>query len=1073
MEPNEVDHQPDIQDRIRELALTNQLPQVTSSGKSSQAIHTWSGRTSIASSHPSVTSSLEPDTRVSANFGAQNGFQPPRPGKRRPNQAQRRQMSSELSLSLGSQWQALDQTPRLADFSSARIVSHFGFGNQSPYSSNAARGIQPGGPPPRGSSRITESIRPSAPRLSRPSPFAGPSTGQSQNSGRPGHESFSPHGSQYTQTQLHRNRRQYFRHEDVTAQVALLDTLCYQAVRSSEIERDEIAQKEAFRQKVERICRETISDFERNTADGENFPSTSVELKCFGSLSSGFATKSSDMDLGLFSPFSSMQPDAPGSIVPRLLEKAFLDAGLGARLLSRTRVPIIKLCESPSEDLRNALLVERSKWDCGSERGNLKDQDEDELKTQRSEHIDAIAAGDVEPDSSPPAEFELPTRGSKDEVQRLQLRQNAQSPLPAYYALAKRVLRRAGGRDISLSNHRDFTKLDWVILNGVCQAFIRGLRSTELRDRLESFPSLSSRVAWTEVGYRSLAGVYAQVQGEQTILTWNNWLSKTNIGDSEEQIKEALDTWRHVQQRTDFGVDPLGYNRDLQNALEKIKRLPSIQLCQLEQDMNESPSQYYLRAKAIVCSLGRIETNLSMETSKEIAIRYITGINNDNLRQDMKAALDKSQHQMDLDELGQQHKCLHLAYELEMTVGSGLYSEDAIGCIKGYIELLRTKLTKLTDDQPVTRFVIPVTQATLPLMSTVQLLQPPHKLGLSRPRDRYQDTLEFPSGGVGVQCDINFSAHLALQNTSLLRCYSLTDCRVRPIVLFIKRWAKVRGINSGYRGTLGSYGYVLMVLHYLVNVASPFVCPNLQHLAPSSTGYSSPPSSPSTLRCQGYDVEFWNNENEIMHLARNHQLTRNTESIGQLLRGFFEYFAQSGPLSRGFGKGFDWGRDVLSLRTHGGLLTKQEKGWTGAKTIYEAPAPATDDSIYRYEEDSSKRKTTPSGSVELKRTPPSTCTGKREAVKEIRHRYLFAIEDPFELDHNVARTVTHNGIVSIRDEFRRAWRIIRAAGSRDFNEDLLVDVSEPTNDHDSFMQLLEDIHGPRGQWGQAPFGSTG
>ena len=48
--------------------------------------------------------------------------------------------------------------------------------------------------------------------------------------------------------------------------------------------------------------------------------------------------------------------------------------------------------------------------------------------------------------------------------------------------------------------------------------------------------------------------------------------------------------------------------------------------------------------------------------------------------------------------------------------------------------------------------------------------------------------------------------------------------------------------------------------------------------------------------------------------------------------------------------------------------------------------------------------------------------------KEVRNRYLFAIEDPFEIEHNVARTVTHNGIVSIRDEFRRAWRIIKAAG---------------------------------------------
>jgi len=49
--------------------------------------------------------------------------------------------------------------------------------------------------------------------------------------------------------------------------------------------------------------------------------------------------------------------------------------------------------------------------------------------------------------------------------------------------------------------------------------------------------------------------------------------------------------------------------------------------------------------------------------------------------------------------------------------------------------------------------------------------------------------------------------------------------------------------------------------------------------------------------------------------------------------------------------------------------------------------------------------------------------------QEVRQRYLFAIEDPFELDHNVARPVTHNGIVTIRDEFRRAWRILLCIGS--------------------------------------------
>lgn len=59
---------------------------------------------------------------------------------------------------------------------------------------------------------------------------------------------------------------------------------------------------------------------------------------------------------------------------------------------------------------------------------------------------------------------------------------------------------------------------------------------------------------------------------------------------------------------------------------------------------------------------------------------------------------------------------------------------------------------------------------------------------------------------------------------------------------------------------------------------------------------------------------------------------------------------------------------------------------------------------------------------------------------EVRQRYLFAIEDPFELDHNVARTVAHNGIVAIRDEFRRAWAILCAVGRDQIHGDFLEEM---------------------------------
>ncbi|KAF2769584.1 PAP/OAS1 substrate-binding domain-containing protein, partial [Teratosphaeria nubilosa] len=245
-------------------------------------------------------------------------------------------------------------------------------------------------------------------------------------------------------------------------------------------------------------------------------------------------------------------------------------------------------------------------------------------------------------------------------------------------------------------------------------------------------------------------------------------------------------------------------------------------------------------------------------------------------------------------------------------------------------------------------------------------------------RERKAGPLDFPKDGVGVQCDINFFNPLGLHNTQLLRCYSLCDPRVRPMVLFVKAWAKRRKINSSYSGTLSSYGYVLMVLHYLVNVAQPPVLPNLQ--MPWRPNPHCTPEGATRTEVDGHVVDFWRNENEIMQAAQNRQMSSNRESVGALLSDFFRYFSSQGGYPQ-----FHWMQDVLSLRTPGGLLRKEEKGWVKAIT-----------------EDGEGKK--------------------------VQHRYLFCIEDPFETSHNVARTVTHQGIVAIRDEFRRAYRILRAVG---------------------------------------------
>lgn len=835
----------------------------------------------------------------------------------------------------------------------------------------------------------------------------------------------------------------------------MLEGLCWGVSMNSEIERSEIAEKEVLRQRIENISRETIARFEEEQASQQGFPVQSVELKCFGSLSSGFATKASDMDLGLLSPLSMVQPDVPGSPIPRLLEKALLDVGLGARLLSRTRVPIIKLCEKPPERLRRDLLAERERWEKGisEEPHDSQEADADEHGgvapvPDGEEHADSVATEPVSPSAS---HFEVPS-SVDGSPQRFFLKQGPKIGLAAYYGLAKRVLRKTGSFDVTISNHREMTEWHWTVLNRLCQAFVGGLSDTNLQQRLAQYPSLSFKPGYNTPNYRSLFGVLTQVEGEQLLQTWDNWSFKGAFLAYQASLDDAVRTWQFVQNASSFGADPLTYTKEIQLAVEKLKRVPVIQLSSLEQGPHDMPKAYHLRTKAIMNLFRSDQDGLSHEIQQATIDRYITGIHQSETREAVKASVEASVESLDLEVVACLHMSLGLAREFERAIDKGLYEPAQFDDIQEYIGLLRSPPQKVTKENGSHAFVLPVPPHLSALIETIRGLNDPHSMAPNRPRDRYQDPLEFPKTGAGVQCDINFSAHLALQNTLLLRCYSYTDRRVRPMVLFVKHWAKMRGINSGYRGTLSSYGYVLMVLHYLVNVVQPFVCPNLQLLAPPPLPNLSPAEIEATVSCRGYNVHFWRDEQAIVRLAEASQLNHNKETVGHLLRGFFEYYAHNGNMSNFFGRGFDWGRDVLSLRTDGGLLSKQTKGWTGAKTVFQpqgaGPSPSAQQQIQH-------TTTTENGS----QSRPGTTPGKEVELKEVRHRYLFAIEDPFEIEHNVARTVTHNGIVSIRDEFRRAWRIIRTSGLGEPQENLLQDVAENEQTSKPFLQLLDEIHG--------------
>ncbi|CAL3967992.1 unnamed protein product [Diplocarpon coronariae] len=1067
-------HEGNLEDRLRGLILGN-----VDANSNPSDFHPTPGLPTQAMS-PSNIQSHVPDQQqhfvrsapIPLNRDTLNAISPglPSPGRKRPNQAQRRQINSQMSIPIDSRPNPGVQAGR----GNAFHITNPQSGNQNVN----------GRPPTHQDQRYTHQQQhsprfqnqgpgPASPSYRRPmyqqnssqspmnhfkansslqfQPKQGSNQFQQQAQSVSGRQP--PQNRQLYQPGAHNGHdgRPFGNTQELTDQISHLERLLERLIPEVVIDPQEENEKETFRSVVELACREAVAEYEQTDVGNEEFDAMTVELRCFGSMRTGFATKASDMDLALLTPKSSPPADSPESLIPRLLEKKLLTLGYGARLLTRTRVPIIKLCEKPTEELRSDLLLERQKW----ERGFVSDNEGDE-------HIGAKQIPAVDPveqtlgtHEGSPAKSKTNRRkevGSYDEV-LAGLKQKEQQSLGDFCNTAKRMLRRLGGRDIT-PNSSVLSKNEAIILNDICKAFISGLSSKALATRLCQYQSImplyDSSLPFLQ---RSLHGVYTQVDGERLALAWNSRRVTEPQDKLENDSAKLVEEWCSLQDRTDPVGDPTIYNRQLYMACEKLKKINSIQLVVLEQIQHEEPVSYQARAHKIMDELtGQGQTFLDPIIGPIFVSRYIEGIFDPEIREILR---DTHHGEVTLRQIGLQHRALQLAVDYDHALEVGVYDDSDRAVVEKYVELLRSR--KFSD--PAT----PKDDTEAALIAKMRALPDPTLKSSNKARDRYKDHLEFPKTGVGIQCDINFSAQLGIHNTQLLRCYSQSDPRVKKMILFIKHWAKVRGINTPYRGTLSSYGYVLMVLHYLVNVARPFVCINLQSMNKDPPLYLPPAEIQARMTCQGRDVRFWRNEDEIKNLADRKLLNHNHDPIGLLLRGFFEYYAHSGQMSSGGSRGFDWGREVLSLRTAGGVLTKQEKGWVGAKTVIQKttiaapphPSSAITPGVDGHADVSSGLQAPKTPKLPLKTV---------EETKEIRYRYLFAIEDPFEHDHNVARTVTHNGIVSIRDEFRRAWRLIKGVGKHyEGQEGQLLDPVSTMADEKSgsraFIELMELIHG--------------
>ncbi|TXT11155.1 hypothetical protein VHUM_01906 [Vanrija humicola] len=212
----------------------------------------------------------------------------------------------------------------------------------------------------------------------------------------------------------------------------------------------------------------------------------------------------------------------------------------------------------------------------------------------------------------------------------------------------------------------------------------------------------------------------------------------------------------------------------------------------------------------------------------------------------------------------------------------------------------------------------------------------------------------------GIACDIGIENRLAIENTRLLLTYATID-PARVRTLVL--FLKVWAKRRRINSPYrGTLSSYGITLMVLFFLVHVKQPPVLPNLQRIA------PIRPITeeeMMLEGRNVYFFDD----VEMLRQEWSSINFESVGELLIDFFRYFSHD----------FQFNTMVLSLRA--GPLTKESKGWTNDIDV----------------------------------------GGLNEMARD---RNRLCIEDPFEITYNVARTVTKDGLYTIRGEFMRATRIL-------------------------------------------------
>lgn len=306
-----------------------------------------------------------------------------------------------------------------------------------------------------------------------------------------------------------------------------------------------------------------------------------------------------------------------------------------------------------------------------------------------------------------------------------------------------------------------------------------------------------------------------------------------------------------------------------------------------------------------------------------------------------------------------------------------------------------------------------------------------------------------------IQVDINTNERMGLYNSKLLAAYCELSPVVRPLCVFVKFWAKQRRLNdpAGSSGltSFSSYTLVLLTISYLQSLK---ILPNLQDptliadLNIKRRQFFTRPKKASGRKSRqvvyasggiGWDITF---VEASEYLAAERGETVVAPSVGELARGFFEYYTSAFAMDRDVASISSGGiferksidrsppspeltMDKLSIAGGGQLVVEAEEEYQQSPEEVRRQK-AEDDALQAMAEEDGRAPATP---MVVDAVTSTVLPGSPGFVQPAIWTQQLIVQDPFILTRNTALNVTDQIVDTFVGEMKRAIQLIDQGGA--------------------------------------------